>query len=711
MRIIIQFIFLLFTVSLFSQSWHKADQPDGGLITFIDASPLDTNQIVIMVEGPHIGYIYYSGNGGLSWEKIGETNTYETVRIDVINNRIYAKGSNIVEVTTNYGRTWDTLLTEVGYIRDMCINPHNPSEILLVTFSEVYKSSDFGQNWNQVHESNYGFQSISFSPHKPGHVIIKASFSNSILSFDGGNSWKTVSVISSSMWYYYPILFDPEKEEILYTAAEINDTSYTIWSPDYGFTWQIKNILNWSLEYCYQENNKTFFVGSGYSGVHISSDYGYSWNLISQPLKSKTIFYSGKKLYASFNSTGFAVYAGKSIWLTRNKGLKDFKPHYMAVADSLILISTSDNTFRKSGSGPNAEWESVSPDSPLANIVLLDSRTGFGTIDNRVYKTTDGGINWFIFGSIPKRIVDLKIIHNQLFAAFQSSYANESGIISTPIDNPTWTYKLTGFNSRIIYDGTMLYGFHASNSSMLLRSSDLGLNWNEVGLLSGNINYSSFAKKDQPTGVLIGGRNGEGVPPLSRGVVYFINPDGDILKIYDGGGIYGLAAPSDRKELYLIKFSQGQVLKADSIGGTFYLHEEGLPFIELGQGHYNMFYFDSPEYSNKIFTNRGGLMELEINTVVQAETYVLLPEFNLSQNYPNPFNPFTTIKYSLAQKGRVTLSIYDLLGREVIKLIDEEKPAGEYETKWNASSHPSGVYFLRMQAGEFSETRKLLFMK
>jgi len=85
--------------------------------------------------------------------------------------------------------------------------------------------------------------------------------------------------------------------------------------------------------------------------------------------------------------------------------------------------------------------------------------------------------------------------------------------------------------------------------------------------------------------------------------------------------------------------------------------------------------------------------------------------YDLEQNYPNPFNPSTTIRYSLAQTGRITLSIYDLLGREVVKLVDEEKPAGEYETKWNASSYPSGVYFLRMQAGQFSETRKLLLMK
>jgi photosystem II stability/assembly factor-like uncharacterized protein len=97
--------------------------------------------------------------------------------------------------------------------------------------------------------------------------------------------------------------------------------------------------------------------------------------------------------------------------------------------------------------------------------------------------------------------------------------------------------------------------------------------------------------------------------------------------------------------------------------------------------------------------------------VVNVSDINVIIEYQLYQNYPNPFNPATTIKYSLLHSGRVILSIYDLLGREVIKLIDEEKPAGEYETKWNASSYPSGVYFLKMQAGQFTQTRKLILVK
>ena len=99
--------------------------------------------------------------------------------------------------------------------------------------------------------------------------------------------------------------------------------------------------------------------------------------------------------------------------------------------------------------------------------------------------------------------------------------------------------------------------------------------------------------------------------------------------------------------------------------------------------------------------------------------------FKLEQNYPNPFNPMTTIKYSIpsviSTEGRnlkVTLNVFDVLGKEVATLINEEKPAGTYELTWNAANPPSGVYFYRLQAvpagrqaGEFVQTRKMILLK
>ena len=86
-------------------------------------------------------------------------------------------------------------------------------------------------------------------------------------------------------------------------------------------------------------------------------------------------------------------------------------------------------------------------------------------------------------------------------------------------------------------------------------------------------------------------------------------------------------------------------------------------------------------------------------------------EFFLSQNYPNPFNPITNIHFAVHNRQYVTLKVYDILGNEVKTLINEEKPAGSYEVKFNAAGLPSGNYFYRFTAGNFSETRKMLIIK
>jgi hypothetical protein len=83
----------------------------------------------------------------------------------------------------------------------------------------------------------------------------------------------------------------------------------------------------------------------------------------------------------------------------------------------------------------------------------------------------------------------------------------------------------------------------------------------------------------------------------------------------------------------------------------------------------------------------------------------------LSQNYPNPFNPTTVIKYQIPKQSFVTIKIYDVLGSEVATLVNEEKPIGNFELMWNAENLASGIYFYRLQAGDFIETKKMILLK
>ncbi|RKY94883.1 MAG: hypothetical protein DRQ01_01270 [Ignavibacteriae bacterium] len=113
---------------------------------------------------------------------------------------------------------------------------------------------------------------------------------------------------------------------------------------------------------------------------------------------------------------------------------------------------------------------------------------------------------------------------------------------------------------------------------------------------------------------------------------------------------------------------------------------------------------------------------IEISSVgVDKQDDNFINNFQLQQNYPNPFNPATTIKYRIAESGFVIMKVYDVLGNEVATLVNEEKPIGEYEVVFsaiggsasggNAYNLPSGIYYYRLTAGSFSETRKMILLK
>ena len=102
-------------------------------------------------------------------------------------------------------------------------------------------------------------------------------------------------------------------------------------------------------------------------------------------------------------------------------------------------------------------------------------------------------------------------------------------------------------------------------------------------------------------------------------------------------------------------------------------------------------------------------------TGIDDEENLIASDFKLEQNYPNPFNPSTVISYRLPVTSNVTLKVYDILGNEIVTLVNEEKSPGTYEVEFNTSSikhHPSsGIYFYQLKSGSFVETKKMVLLK
>jgi hypothetical protein len=101
----------------------------------------------------------------------------------------------------------------------------------------------------------------------------------------------------------------------------------------------------------------------------------------------------------------------------------------------------------------------------------------------------------------------------------------------------------------------------------------------------------------------------------------------------------------------------------------------------------------------------------EITTDVEDENETLPLDYSLYQNYPNPFNPATKITFTLPSTNFVSVKVFNLLGEEVVQLLNEEKTAGKYSVEFDASKLSSGIYFYKLDAGKFSETKKMMFLK
>lgn len=138
-----------------------------------------------------------------------------------------------------------------------------------------------------------------------------------------------------------------------------------------------------------------------------------------------------------------------------------------------------------------------------------------------------------------------------------------------------------------------------------------------------------------------------------------------------------------------------------------------VPSIAVSGSNVNIIFRDNRDENYEIYYKRyivsSGRIHKGVTAVDQEEG--LPTEFQLIQNYPNPFNPTTTISFSIFQAEFVTLKVYDILGREVVNLINEFKDAGNYKFNFDASKLSSGIYFYRLQAGNFVDMKKMILMK
>jgi hypothetical protein len=151
----------------------------------------------------------------------------------------------------------------------------------------------------------------------------------------------------------------------------------------------------------------------------------------------------------------------------------------------------------------------------------------------------------------------------------------------------------------------------------------------------------------------------------------------------------------------------GAVMKSTDSGNSWFVQQTGclqtlygISFVDVNTGYV----VGTGGAILKTIDGGGTIGVKQISTVVPNS-------FSLLQNYPNPFNPSTKIRYELPNNGFVKLVVFDELGREIETLVNEKQNAGTYESIFNASQYPSGVYFYKLTTDNFTETKKMLMIK
>ncbi len=164
-----------------------------------------------------------------------------------------------------------------------------------------------------------------------------------------------------------------------------------------------------------------------------------------------------------------------------------------------------------------------------------------------------------------------------------------------------------------------------------------------------------------------------------------------------------------------IVIAGSKVFASTDSSGVFISTNSGVKWYPLSRGLPNPYVSCLVANSEYLYAGIvGGLWRMPLNDAVAsvgAEAKGMAVQFQLEQNYPNPFNPSTTITFELPKTSQVTLTVYDILGREVSVLVNERKSAGVHDVKFDASGLSSGVYFYRLQAGDFTQTRKLCLIR
>jgi hypothetical protein len=387
--------------------------------------------------------------------------------------------------------------------------------------------------------------------------------------------------------------------------------------------------------------------------------------------------------------------------------------------DSTLFVGGDNMLLMRSTDG-GSTWTNVMGQGIEVDTVLSLAEgcgyifTGANGVES-VYRSTDNGETW----STANNGLPPYAAINELITAGSTLYAaTDRGIYSSDDSSGHWKIDTAGLSLNQLYPGqnggtvgialagSKLYTIKKSWGSVYTSPTD-NISWTQI---AADILHEGYAITAIDTNVFIATQQGIYLYDINRSTWLSRNNG---LPIDDT--IYLVSCILTKIDNLLFAYLESSSLY--SYGKGIYVTSNlGLMWTHVNDSIFSNTSISAMVANRKYLfagTQSGGwrISIADVVTSVHNDRTLMPTGYSLYQNYPNPFNPSTTISFCVPSKSFVTLKVYDIIGREVVTLVDQEISAGFYAQQWNAINVSSGVYFYRLQAGSFTETKKLVLLK
>jgi photosystem II stability/assembly factor-like uncharacterized protein len=679
--------------------------------------------------------MFKSTDGGVSWFSIGleQTRHIGKIIIDPTNTSILyvaAMGTLYtgnswrgVYKSTNAGNSWSRVLfvNDTTGVVDLAINPQNTNILLAAAWQRrrgpegrlyvggvhtgIYRTTDAGASWTLLTNGlpapapNVGRPAVAISPSHP-HIAYVAyaddpgNFFGCYKTTDGGDTWTRTndaalsSLYSNFGWYFGKLFVHPRNpDSVIVFGVSIGKTS------NGGASWTMQSTShadNHALAFHPTDGMKIFVGNDG--GFCWTTNGGASWTRQSDQDLYITQFYAGWISHTNPNNrmggtqdngTPRTMTGGTSDWASINGGdgfycIIDYTDGNYQYAESQYgAIRRTTNNWSSSSSATSGFTGRKNWSTPIA--IDPNNPTVLYAGSHMLHKSTNRAASWTAIspdltnGPVPgfsayATITTIDVAKTDSNVIMVGT--DDGNVWVTTNGGATWVDIKAGLPNRWItrvrFDHTnhniayvTLSGFRLDSPlPHIFRTTNLGQTWQDI---SSNL-------PEAPINVVL-------VDPL------YTN------RLYVGTDF-----------------------------GCYFTTNTGASWQAMGTGLPNAAVSDmqihAPTRKALAFTHGRSMWEINLDDLTAvAENREIPVRLELHQNYPNPFNPTTTISFTLSRSAFVTLRVFDIAGREVATLKQEELNAGLHRATFEARNLAGGVYFYRLTAGESSQTRRMLLLK